>query len=290
MYDDAVSKPKRFWNCVQRNSREHSKINTLVNSDGTVCTEDLDKSELLNNYFKSCFNDKHMDKTDIQISTTEVHKQLKTLYTSKAGGPDGIPPRLLKAATKELSPSLTKLFNMSLETGVLPSYWTDANIVPIHKKGPKKDPANYRPISLTSAVCKILERLICHRIRHHLEINNLLSVNQHGFRERRSCESQIIQVVHDIITSLDSKCTVDIMYFDFSPAFDVVPHSFLIQKLKKYGIMGKILKWIKSFLLKRRQRVNVNGVSSSWCSVASGVPQGTITSPLSFLVYINSNI
>ena len=176
---------------------------------------------------------------------------------------------------------------MSLETGVLPSDWTDAYIVPIHKKGPKKDPANYRPISLTSAVCKILERLICHRIRHHLEINNLLSVNQHGFRERRSCESQIIQVVHDIITSLDSKCPVDIMYFDFSWAFDVVPHSFLIQKLKKNGITGKILKWIKSFLFKRRQRVNVNGVNSSWCSVASGVPQGTITGPLSFLVYIN---
>jgi len=177
---------------------------------------------------------------------------------------------------------LTLIFNSSLHQGELPLDWKHANIVPIFKKGDKSLVSNYRPISLTSISCKIMECLIHIHLYHHLE--NILCDQQHGFRPRRSCESQLITTINSISKLLDSGLQTDIIFLDLSKAFNKVPHHKLCNKLHYYGIR---LVWIENFLTGRQQQVILDGSYSDLHSVDSGVPQGTILALLLFLCYIN---
>jgi hypothetical protein len=132
---------------------------------------------------------------------------------------------------------------------------------------------NYRPISLTSVCCKILEHIIARNIMQHAEKNNILYPLQHGFRKGRSCETQLIEFVDDISKNLQEGRQTDILIMDFAKAFDKVNHSLLIHKLRYYGIDGKTTRWIQNWLEDRQQTVVLDGVSSEAVSVDSGVPQ-----------------
>ena len=196
-------------------------------------------------------------------------------------------PRILKEVSSEVTPVLHTSSTSHYLQAIVPVDWKLANIFPLHKKRPRDYAENYRPISLTSVCPKILEHIVYSGISKHLENNHILSPRQHGFQPGFSCETQLVLAIDDWARTLDRGHETDIAIFDFSKAFDSVPHRRLITKLDYYGIRGNTQQWITSFLSDRSQCVLLNGTCSPPLPVISGVPEGTVLGPLLFLLCIN---
>ena len=277
-------------------------MSPLISESGTTAVSDEDKANVLNQFFSSVYTreEKHNlpDREeasrssgttiiDICITPQAVENKLKDLNVCKAQGPDGIPARVLKELSHELAIPLSIVFNKSIEEGSIPEDWKKAHVIPIFKKGTRTDPGNYRPVSLTCIICKVLESIVRDVIVDHMNKNELFSKCQHGFRSHRSCITQLLEVIEDLTQALEDHETVDIIYLDFKKAFDSVPHERLLIKLLSYGIAGPVLRWIRDFLTHRKQKVRVNKVFSKESDVLSGIPQGSILGPILFTMFIN---
>ena len=285
---------------VRDKTKVKEGIPDLMSKKGEIIKDDKGKAEILNSFFASVFTKEDKQNIpemqdrpfqdlleDIDINMTRVRIILQELKQNKSPGPDGIHNRVLYEIRDEIAQPLTDLFRCSLDTGELPSEWKIANITPIYKKGRKADPNNYRPVSLTSAVCKMMERLVRDELENHLEKQGLLSPSQHGFRKGRSCCTQLLEVIHDWADILEESKPIDVIYLDYRKAFDSVPYERLLVKLHAHGIRGKVLQWIRNFLKDREQRVVINGVPSNAAFVTSGIPQGSVLGPILFLIYVN---
>ena len=291
---------KPFWKYVNRNMKNPTGVETLKLEDGSIAETDQEKADVLSSFFRSVFTEEDTNRMPvfpslhqgvklnyIEISEQQVAKKLQSLKVGKSPGPDGIPTIFFKECAKELGKPLATIFAKSLEEGVLPQQWKEAVVKPIYKKGSKHQVGNYRPVSLLPIVGKVLEFLVKEAVIDHLLSNRLISDKQHGFVPGRSCETQLLTCFDLWTKMLDKKKPVDVVYIDFKKAFDSVPHQRLLLKLESYGIGPDLLKWFRSFLSGRKQRVNVNGKNSEWVDIASGVPQGSIIGPLCFCLFIN---
>lgn len=288
---------KKFYKYIR--SKLCSKVSTPVlrDIDGSTCSLE-GAAELLAKHFTSAFTEETspppvMDSnsrsnshiSEVEFSPETIWNKISGLSVNAAPGPDGLSPGFLKRYGEVLCKPLSLIMSASFLQSKLPKAWKTASVTPIFKKGNKLSPENYRPISLTSVACKLMESVINDRVRDFLLSSNRIPAQQHGFLPGRSIITSMLDCVDKWTLAVDSGQPIDIIYLDFSRAFDSVPLNRLIYKLDHCGIRGKLLSWIEAFVKQRSFRVRVGGSYSGEYAVLSGVPQGTILAPSLFIMY-----
>jgi Reverse transcriptase (RNA-dependent DNA polymerase)/Endonuclease-reverse transcriptase len=296
-------KPPTFpVNCVrdekgQVPSSDKEALNSLGKHFANVCTlpELKEPSQLQ----EECR--RRVDETNVRAAESrneELDKpfKLKSLQAaigrfksaSSAPGPDRVPISFLKHSTKCMLEVLLSVFNYSWANGVVPSQWRQANVCAIFKPGKvdRSDPDNYRPISLTSVLCKLFERMILKRL--WFAVGDKLHARQFGFRGKHSTLDALLRLQRNIFQALKKrKMHLNVLFLDISKAFDRTWHAGLLSKLANIGVQGNAWRWCRAFLSDRKIRSVHDGQFSDWFSINAGVPQGSVLSPFLFLVYIN---
>ena len=292
------SNPRYFYSYAKKFSKLKSNIGPIKDGDGALHHEPEKMAQLLQEQFSSVFS--NPENTDLKDTTNTLPKipssfnsfefneddiieAINEIDPNSSTPNNDIPAKVIKACKSSLAKAFTLLWKDSYDNSNIPQCFKNQFIAPIYKKDSKLDPANYRPISLTSHVIKIFERVVRKNLVRYLEENNLLSSKQHGFRKGRSCLTQLLKHYDTILNNYLNNTETDVIYLDYAKAFDKVDHQLLLKKLHHYGIGGKVYDWIEQFLLDRTQTVVVDGLIHSLVAFEiSGVTQGTVLGPHTF--------
>lgn len=298
-----------YVNCIELNIVKDTKsfwkyVNSKRNTSGYPATMYYgnNKSEIMSDiveYFREFFQSVYTSEDcssfaennsnshtliDIpQIAEADVLEALKEFRDGC--GLDGIPTLIIKKLQDRLCTPLARLFNKSLINGVFPKTWKISKITPIYKSGDRSDIANYRGVAILSAIPKLFESIVTDYLFFNMKNN--ITVAQHGFYRGRSTVTNLVEFKRKVIDILENSKQVDVVYTDFSKAFDSIQHPIILKKLSRFGFSDRLISWIGSYLRDRIQYVKINGIISREINVLSGVPQGSHLGPLLFIAFIN---
>ena len=309
---DLQSGGREAWQLLQNLSGGGRKVNPKPFTDDNldVLTSDKKKAEHLNKFFASVSKSDRKSTLDRElkknlraeersaghtpeaftkeITTGELEKALHLLKARKAPGPDKVHNEMLKRLSKNGKEALLLLINKTWSTGEIPYIWRVATITPILKKGKKAElPQSYRPISQTSCIGKVAERVINKRLYWWLEMSNIISHNQAGFRAKCRTEDQLFRLTQKIYDGFQQEKHTSAVFVDLQQAYDRVWRSGLLQKMRSIGIRSNMYDWIKSFLTNRLIQTRYNTSLSSKATQEEGLPQGSSLSCTLFLIFLN---
>lgn len=294
---------KSFWTYIS-SLKSSDGYPAAMSFEGRKSSDAQEICNMFSEFFKSTFEPSSIKDTNnidqlelvqdsglahihtIKLTEREVQSSLKSLDINKGAGHDGIPAFFIRSAASSLCVPLTIIFNKCLSEGVFPDRWKLAYIIPVHKGGSRQRVENYRPISILSAIPKLLERLVNNNI--YPQLASQIIDQQHGFVKGKSTTSNLLIYSNFLFSNMDRGHQVDAIYCDFKKAFDKVDHLILIKKIIYNGIRGNLLRWFVSYLSKRQQATSLRGHTSTWELVTFGVPQRSILGPLLFILFINS--
>ena len=297
--------PKKFWRVISSvvpNKKQVTDQISLVGKNSCTEVKDDEVADHINNFFSSIGSTLASKLNDPWIFHGEVAEaECQNLHTDyeqivglcreineyKSSGIQDIASRILKCAFLVLVPQLVYLFNLSFTTGIFPELWKRATVIPLFKGGDRAAVENYRPISLLPLPGKLIEKIAHKKIITFLEINNILSNKQSGFRKGFSTASAVADLTDDLFSANnDSEMSIAV-FVDVRKAFDTVHHDILCKKLERYGLRGKVLDWCMNYLTNRCQHTVANNVKSEVAPLDYGVPQGSVLGPLFFIMYVN---
>lgn len=283
-------------------------INAIYKDEGKkdIVTEKCEIADLLNKTFTSV-GLKHSKKASKSVpkfiqrfrgkvkfefvspTTTTVFRHLSRCKDKKPAGPDKLRPSILKQCASQLTFILTHIFESCVKSKTIPSSWKLSRVSAIFKKNDRLDQGNYRPISISDAVGKILEAIMNEQTLEFLNKYKLLSKTQFGFRKGISCQDAVAALTDSIRHEMDNGYDSIAVYLDLTKAFDCLNHSLFTQILvHAYGFSEDAVGLVKSFLTNRKQFVALDGCNSSHEPVLAGVPQGSIVGPLWFSLYVQA--
>ena len=297
--DKSNSKP--FWSYIKSKLKNRTQFSSIVDDDGLPLRDDKDIADCFNAHFSSNFNTCNYASPEphfsdacneidfVQFTPINTLKVINELPSTSSMDGSGLCYHIIKKGGLFLASKLSDFFSLSLSMHTIPDEWRRIIATPIHKSGPVNKCKNFRPIGITSCVCRIMERIMRRVMMNHLFSQQILSLpsSQHGFCPGRSVDTASVTFVDFLTDNVDRGKVIHTIYLDYAKAFDSVPHTLLLAKLRYFGISGLLFKWIAAYLQNRHQVVRVNNVLSDPMPIKSGVIQGSVLGPLLFIVFIS---
>ncbi len=316
-----------FWhtkieNCGRNSKKKWETLNEILRKKGKPEITDhfninnkitFDKTEIangLNTYFQTIglnlaatikhhkngfkkYIDEYAKKLEIKPFCLPLMNRERILFFARkmndklSCGPDEISSKTIKIAIKSIPEIFAEIVNISFRENYVHKRFKDAIICPIYKSEEKTEITNYRPIALLNSISKLLEKIVCHYLIDHFTKNDLLYKHQYGFRPGHSVHHATLDMINKIETNKNQKLSTGSLFIDLSKAFDTLDHEILFNKLEKYGIKKKELKWIQNYFHERTLSTKYHNNFSETKTLKVGVPQGSILGPVLFNIYVN---